>query len=311
MIIGKQNKNALKILSTILSVSLVISGLPFFYASANDNEIRKPTAEELLGENYMKPSDFDRNAVNSYADELVAATTSITDIGRLPTYEEFVQQTGYENAEITLTEFQSKYLTGTNFIVPDNDITILITIPEELDKLSSLVNNTVTGETSIEQSYYSTASYMLSCDLTYASSRYLPIGTDTYPFNGTFDGDGYEISGIKISGDSIDSYSGVGHFGVFGYIGRDGIVKSLGVVNANTNLPYTVGVDVGVIAGRNYGTLEDVYVNSSVIKVSNATVGAITAENYGTITRTYASYNPKVSYTSGSYSEPQPILQGI
>ena len=303
---GKKKKYPLKTLSAILSVSLVISGLPIISISAAGSD-PIPTAEELLGEGYMKPSDFDRDAVNAYADDIVSGVSGITDIGRLPSYEEFAEHTGYINTEITLTEFRNKYLTGSSFIVPQTTVTILITSPEELDLLSSLVNNTADGETSTEQHFYSTAGYLLTKDLEYNASRFVPIGTDTYRFNGIFDGDGSEVSGLRITGDTIDTYAGVGHFGLFGVIGAGGTVRNIGIVNAATKLPYTVGVDVGVLAGRNYGTIEDCYVNSSSVTVSNATVGGIVAENYGTVARTYAVYEADVSITSGSYSDPQPI----
>lgn len=258
----------------------------------------------------MKPEDFDEDAVNAQADAIIASTSSITDIGKLPSYEEFVEHTGYTSTNLSLTKFREKYGIGSAFSAPTTDVVIYITVADELDLLSSLVTYKASQETAAEQSYYSTASYALSNNIKYTNTRYVPIGTGSYPFNGTLDGEGYELTGITISEDSSTTYQGIGAFGVFGYIGEDGTVQNLGVTEMNVTLPYTIGADIGVLCGNNHGQILDCYVNSadtSKIKASNATVGGISAENYGTIARTYADYTADVAITSGSYSDPQPI----
>lgn len=305
----------------ILSGSIIITSIPIAGVAAQNTD-SKPTADELLPAGYMKPEDFDRDAVNAYADSIVAGTSSISDIGRLPQYSEFVAQTGYSHSVLSLTVFRETYGTGTDFQAPVNAV-ICIKNESELDLLSSLVNHNEANETAEEQAYYANASYTLQGDILYTSRRFLPIGTVTTPFNGSFDGDGFEITGLQINGDSQSTYTGVEYFGLFGYIGAEGQVSNLGLTNTTINLPYTLGADVGVLAGRNYGTISDCYVNGTEnwydddyneydmnttrVTVSNGTVGGIAAENYGTIERVYADFVPNVSITSGTYSEPQPI----
>lgn len=289
----------------------MVTGLPAVSAAAaneNGTETRtRPTAAELLGDDYMKPSDFNIDEVNAYADGIAAGTRGITDIGRLPSYEEFVSQTGYTSSILSLTAFRAKYGSGSGFSAPTGTVSIYITSEAELDELSSLVNNKAASETAAEQSYYSAASYVLSDNLTYKGTRFVPIGTADHPFNGTFDGEGFELSGLTISEDSASTYQGVGSFGVFGNVGVNGTVKNLGITDMNINLPYTVGADVGVLCGQNYGKIMDCYINgkeTTFVSVSNATVGGIAAENYGMIERTYSDFSAEVLSTSGSYSEP-------
>jgi hypothetical protein len=46
-----------------------------------------------------------------------------------------------------------------------------------------------------------------------------PIGTDLYPFTGTFDGQGYEISDLFIDRPDAD------YVGVFGFLGGGGVIE--------------------------------------------------------------------------------------
>jgi len=65
-----------------------------------------------------------------------------------------------------------------------------------------------------------------------------PIGTDDDRFTGSFDGQGYEISGLVINRPDEDDV------GLFGSI-REGIIKNVGVVEADVTGRRSVGVLVG------------------------------------------------------------------
>lgn len=299
-----------KIISIALSLGIVLSSMPILVTSAEGDEpdpTTKPTVSELLGDGYMKSEDFDREAINAYADNIVNGTAGITDIGKLPSYEEFVTATNYSNTVFTLTSFREQYGTGSSFAAPTHDVIIYLTNSNELDLLSLLVNNRADDETSVEQQYYSTTTYVLSSDIKYTGQRFVPIGNTTYPFNGVLDGNGCEILSLTLSEDVNTTYADVSLFGLFGYLGTSGKVKNLGLVDASINLPYTVGADVSILCGQNHGTIEDCYVNTSSATASNATVGGLVSENYGTIQRTYADVDLSVDITSGSYSDPGQI----
>ena len=71
--------------------------------------------------------------------------------------------------------------------------------------------------------------------------EWTPIGTASNPYTGNFDGTGKTISGIYINGGDV-------YKGLFGYIGEDGEVKNLGLVDSWIK----GGNNVGGIAGTAY-----------------------------------------------------------
>lgn len=122
-------------------------------------------------------------------------------------------------------------------------------------------------------------------DWDYVGNGWEPIGSngiysgDT-PFTGTFDGNGYEINGMRINIKKLPS--GTGNVDVGLFANNKGIIKNLtvsGSINASANV-YCVGA----IAGSNYGTIKDVSVSCRIIANAGVyAVGAITGSNYGTI----------------------------
>ena len=113
-------------------------------------------------------------------------------------------------------------------------------------------------------------------------SRWSPIGTDTL-FRGTFDGDGYVVSGLYIS----NSYS---YQGLFGQVG--GTIKNLGVeafyVKGGNSISGCVGGLVGVL--NNGGTVSNSYATGNV-EGNNVVGGLVGSNNGGTITNSYATGN--------------------
>lgn len=95
-----------------------------------------------------------------------------------------------------------------------------------------------------------------------------PIGSLTYPFAGTFDGDGKSIA-LALSGEN--------YVGLFGYIGSDGVVKNLTLSGSLSGTKY-----VGGIAGYSAGKITDCSVLAEV--VGNSYTGGIVGNNAGEIT---------------------------
>ena len=98
-------------------------------------------------------------------------------------------------------------------------------------------------------SKYNIAHYKLTAniDLGGEENPWTPIGSgEKHAFTGTFDGDGHTISGLYINnGDSV-------YAGLFGYVGRGGMIKGLTVEGKITVIGSTSCV--GGIAGRVDGT---------------------------------------------------------
>ena len=97
--------------------------------------------------------------------------------------------------------------------------------------------------------------------------EWTPIGTASAHYTGTFDGNGKTISGIYINGGDV-------YKGLFGYIGEDGEVKNLGLVDSWIK----GGNNVGGIAGYSIGSIEDCYNTGSVSGGNN--VGGIAGTAY-------------------------------
>jgi hypothetical protein len=106
-----------------------------------------------------------------------------------------------------------------------------------------------------------------------------PIGTSSNPFTGSFDGQGYEISGLFINRADEDEV------GLFGYVGEAGVINDVEVVNATiTGKQYVAGV-----AGNNLGILSDCYFSGSVN--GNRCLGALAGLNVGTIGNSHYNYD--------------------
>jgi hypothetical protein len=106
---------------------------------------------------------------------------------------------------------------------------------------------------------------------------WLPIGiTGGGTFNGTFDGNGYIISGVYING--TDSYKGL-----FGRINPSAKIKNIGVTSS-----YIKGAStVGGLVGQNYGGNISNSYSLATVSGSSAT-GGLVGHNYGIITNSYS-----------------------
>lgn len=106
-----------------------------------------------------------------------------------------------------------------------------------------------------------------------------PIGEDCVAeFNGTFDGNGYEITDLKTGSDIADCV------GMFGKVGTESKIKNVSLVNAEATGQFAVGSLIGI----NQGTIKDSYASGSVVRGYMS--GGLIGENKGgTVKRSYAS----------------------
>ncbi len=130
---------------------------------------------------------------------------------------------------------------------------------EELAGLAYLVN---TGTN------FSGKTVKLACDIDLANAEWVPIGTETNAFEGTFDGYNFKISNLKIS--NQESY--VGFFG-----NSKGVIKRLNVVNANINVS-TEGNYIGICCGYSTNVIEGVSVSGYVTAKESNYVGGIAGD---------------------------------
>ena len=106
--------------------------------------------------------------------------------------------------------------------------------------------------------------YHLTNDINLSGSEWVPIG-DTYfgtPFKGVFDGQGYVISNLKITGE------GYKNNGLFGCI-VSASVKNVGFESTNISITPSDGATAGAVCGESYGAIDNCY-NAGNISVDTA-----------------------------------------
>ncbi|AEH60006.1 GLUG domain protein [Methanosalsum zhilinae DSM 4017] len=111
-----------------------------------------------------------------------------------------------------------------------------------------------------------------------------PIGNTTgYHFTGSFDGNGYEITGFYIN------RSGTSYIGLFGYTGFGAEIKNVGLVDVDIITGQLGQSYVGALVGYNNGFIESSYATGNVDGFAN--VGGLAGSNSGTINNSYATGN--------------------
>lgn len=103
-------------------------------------------------------------------------------------------------------------------------------------------------------------------------TSWTPIGNNSNPYTGTFDGQGYTVSGLYFDGSKV-------YVGLFGYVGNGGRVSGVGVVD----FYFRGDGEIGGVCGRNFGTIESCY-NAGLLasRYSSAYIGGVCGANGGT-----------------------------
>ena len=108
-------------------------------------------------------------------------------------------------------------------------------------------------------------------------TAWTPIGDNSNPFTGSFDGQGHTISGLYFNNDTT-SYAGL-----FGAIGSGGSVSNVGIVDS-----YFNGTDyVGCIAGANEGTISGCFSTSSNVAATGSNKGGICGSGATNVNNSY------------------------
>ena len=114
--------------------------------------------------------------------------------------------------------------------------------------------------------------YRLMANITLTGGDWEPIGDDFNQFTGTFNGGGFNISGLTINNTSPQSV------GIFAF--NLGTIENINLVNVN--VISTIGsniIHVGSVAGINGGTIRNITVSGSVTGAYN--VGGVVGHNDG------------------------------
>ncbi|MDR3075274.1 MAG: hypothetical protein LBU30_04470 [Candidatus Methanoplasma sp.] len=112
--------------------------------------------------------------------------------------------------------------------------------------------------------------YMLTADIQAAGEIFVPIGTSSTPFTGTFDGDGHVIENL-----TIESGRGLQQAGLFGYV-NGATISNLGMVGGSINADQSA---VEAYAG---GIAAYAYASSGTTIIDNCyNTGAVSATTAG------------------------------
>ena len=142
-----------------------------------------------------------------------------------------------------------------------------ITSADDLKTFAAMVN----GGTG-----FSGDTIVLDKSIALTENPWTPIGNaETKLFKGTFDGNGYTITGLKITSGS--------YIGLFGYVGEGATIKNVNLVGANVFGEKRVGALIGQIKGN--ATVSDCTVDStSHVTGSDSNTGGLIGEAIGNIT---------------------------
>jgi hypothetical protein len=105
--------------------------------------------------------------------------------------------------------------------------------------------------------------YHLTADIDLSGVNWVPIGTQSTPFNGVFDGQGHTIGNMTITGNSYTDS------GLFGYV-SDATIKNVGLIGTHINVSstYTGGI-VGRAEPASTLTIENCYNTGAVLSYSS------------------------------------------
>ena len=113
--------------------------------------------------------------------------------------------------------------------------------------------------------------YLQTANLDFENVALTPIGVNTKPFYGNYDGGEKTMSNIVMGASSTN------YMGVFGYL-QNGEVKNISVSGAQIVGRTPVG---GVVGYLNYGTVTNCSLTNSSVKGDNANIGGIVGRAYG------------------------------
>lgn len=159
------------------------------------------------------------------------------------------------------------YINEKDAVTEENN-TLLLNTAGQLSSFATAVNG---GNT------FSGTNVALGADIDLNNMNWTPAGTSTDAFKGTFDGQGYTIRNLKISG--LDNSTIVGLFGRL-----NGTVRNLVIDGADISHTSDGNGGIGVVAGSIYNTglIENVTVRNANI-AGNRWTGGIVGYIYGSV----------------------------
>jgi hypothetical protein len=138
------------------------------------------------------------------------------------------------------------------------------------------------------------AHFQLTSDIDLAGIDFYIIGSQAYPFDGIFNGNGHTISNFSYTATHANN------IGLFGYVkGENAVIRDLGLIAPETSGKHAVGSLIGEL---NYGILSGCYTEGGSVTSDWSGGGLVGGNNYGTITNCYATssvFGSGINYWQG------------
>ncbi|MCC8402394.1 filamentous hemagglutinin N-terminal domain-containing protein [Paraburkholderia sp. MMS20-SJTN17] len=173
--------------------------------------------------------------------------------------------------------------------LPFSGLVTQITAYKLVNSLADLANvaNDLTGNYALGTNIDASAT---------SNTDFVPIGNVDSPFTGQFDGQGKTISSLTLAPLVASQYARV--MGLFGMIGAQGVARNLdisGTASVPTN--EMAGIDMGLLAGVNNGTVLRVNTSGTVVSggpyaylsLDSSVAGGLVGANAGSILRSSSS----------------------
>ncbi|MBP3227171.1 MAG: hypothetical protein J6M53_00105 [Bacteroidaceae bacterium] len=146
-------------------------------------------------------------------------------------------------------------------------LALLATAVRAQDVTIATVGDLQTLATAVaEGNTYEGVTVRLAADLDLSGIDWMPIGTLTAPFCGTFEGQGHWISNLAVDIDGAETGDVAG---LFGYVGATGTVRQLGIASGSVHVSQKSDPDrncyVGGIVGLNEGRIEQCCNKATVV----------------------------------------------
>jgi hypothetical protein len=117
--------------------------------------------------------------------------------------------------------------------------------------------------------------YRQTDNIEITGASWTPIGNNVSLFRGIYNGGGFAISKLTITGSSSQQ-------GLFGYIASTGEVRNIALTDVNINVPAN---EIGGVAGYNTGRIEFCYVTGSI--AGAASVAGVAGSNGNVVENCY------------------------
>ena len=102
---------------------------------------------------------------------------------------------------------------------------------------------------------------------------WVPLGSATAGYGGVFEGNNNAIANLFIN-IPTGSSSALTRIGLFARLNSGGVIRGVGLANANVSRAYTTDFGIGALVGENFGTVTASYATGAVSGTDTGTLGS-------------------------------------